>query len=299
MVSLLPNICVQAMLIIAASLLLASLAPMRRIYQMMSPCASRRLWLALGCLVGIMIAGVMAFLFVNYNEGSNHHEDWLVAAVFLTAAVLVVVISTLAENTAQDVSRMASLKLAASVDPVTELYNRRHIVSLLEEECARSTAERSSFSVLMIDMDNFKDVNDTYGHQAGDVVLREAARAILAGLPTPGKAGRFGGEEFLVVLPRLGSLDARAVAERIRVLVERLKVSYEGEQIVSPTVSVGVATAYGWHEKAEDLIGLADEALYAAKALGRNRTCHAFEPSHARSVSKFAVVSSLQDSRAN
>jgi diguanylate cyclase (GGDEF)-like protein len=295
----LPNFLVQAMLILAAGLFLSALLPIRRIHEMMPPCVSRTVWAGLGLLVGFSVAGVMAFLWVNQTEVGHHREDWLVAAVFLAAAVMVAVICNLAHSTVKDVSRMASLKLAASVDPVTELYNRRHIGVLLEEQCVRSNAEKSAFSLLLLDLDNFKQVNDAYGHQAGDMVLRAVARSIKASVPAPGMAGRFGGEEFLVILPRMGSLDARAVAERIRGLVERLTVMYEGTQILSPTVSVGIATAYGWHEKAEELIGLADEALYAAKGLGRNQTCHAFEPTGARSVSKFAVVSSLQDSRAS
>jgi len=174
----------------------------------------------------------------------------------------------------------------------TELYNRRHIMDVLDTECIRSCSHNSPLSILLMDVDNFKKINDTYGHQAGDVVLKEMGVLITAASGSR-LIGRYGGEEFLVLLPQEDAANAWVTAERIRAVIEAATVVYDGEPIISPTLSIGIATTFGWKEKPEDLVGLADEALYAAKSAGRNRTCHAFESSGRRTVSKFTVVSPL------
>jgi diguanylate cyclase (GGDEF)-like protein len=144
-----------------------------------------------------------------------------------------------------------------------------------------------------MDVDNFKKINDTYGHQTGDVVLKEMASLITTASGAR-SVGRYGGEEFLVLLPHEDSSDAWVIAERIRSAIEATTVVYDGDPIISATISIGIATVCGWKEKPEDLVGLADEALYTAKSTGRNRICHAVESSRNRTVSKFAVVSASE-----
>jgi diguanylate cyclase (GGDEF)-like protein len=286
------NFLVQSALVTATGLTLTALFPARRVYQILPPGMVRATWGTLGSLICITAVGDVAFLWINYTEGPNHHEDWLVGLVCLAAAIFVALVCNLAHHTAKDVSRLSLLASVASVDPVTELYNRRHIMAVLEAECIRSSSNNSPLSILLMDVDNFKKINDTYGHQAGDVVLREMANLISAASRSR-FVGRYGGEEFLVLLPHENSSDAWLTAERIRAVIEAATVVYDGEPIISPTISIGIATAFGWKEKPEDLVGLADEALYAAKSTGRNRTCHAFESSGKRTVSKFSVVSSV------
>jgi diguanylate cyclase (GGDEF)-like protein len=287
-----PNVLVRSALVTAVGLSLTSLVPIGRVYRMLSPGIVRATWGTLGSLIFIVAVGDVAFLWINYTEGSNRREDWLVGLVCLAAAIFVVVVCHLAHHTAKDVSRLSWLESVAKVDPVTELYNRRHIMAVLAEECIRSSGDNSPISILLMDVDNFKKINDTYGHQAGDVVLKEMASLITTASGSR-SVGRYGGEEFLVVLPHEDSSDAWVVAERIRSAIEATAVVYDGDPIISATISIGIATAFGWKEKPEDLVGLADEALYAAKSTGRNRICHAFEPSRKRTVSKFAVVSAL------
>jgi diguanylate cyclase (GGDEF)-like protein len=165
-------------------------------------------------------------------------------------------------------------------------------MDVLDAECIRSSSHNSPLSILLMDVDNFKKINDNYGHQAGDVVLKEMGVLITAASNSR-FVGRYGGEEFLVLLPQEDAADAWVTAERIRAVIEAATVVYDGDPIISPTVSIGIATTFGWKEKPEDLVGLADEALYAAKSTGRNRTCHAFESSGKRTVSKLSVVSPL------
>jgi diguanylate cyclase (GGDEF)-like protein len=288
-----PNVLVQSALVTAVGLSLTSLVPVGRVYRMLSPGIVRATWGTLGSLIFIVALGDIAFLWINYTEGSNRREDWLVGLICLAAAIFVVLVCNLAHHTAKDVSRLSWLESVASVDPVTELYNRRHIMAVLDEECIRSSGNNSLLSILLMDVDNFKKINDTYGHQAGDVVLKEMASLITTASGAR-SVGRYGGEEFLVVLPHEDSSDAWVIAERIRSAIEATTVVYDGDPIISATISIGIATVFGWKEKPEDLVGLADEALYAAKSTGRNRICHAVESSRKRTVSKFAVVSACE-----
>jgi diguanylate cyclase (GGDEF)-like protein len=287
-----PNVLVRFALVTAVGLSLTSLVPVLRVYRMLSPGIVRTTWGTLGSLIFIVAAGDVAFLWINYTGGSNHLEDWVVGLVCFAAAILVAVVSNLAHHAAKDVSRLSWLESIANVDPVTELYNRRYIMGVLEAECIRSGGDNSPLSILLMDVDNFKKINDTYGHQVGDVVLKEMARLITRASGSR-LVGRYGGEEFLALLPYEGSNDAWVIAESIRAAIEAATVVYNGDSIISPTISIGIATVFGWKEKPEDLVGLADDALYAAKSTGRNRICHAVEPSGKRTVSKFAVVSSL------
>lgn len=287
-----PNVLVESTLVVTVGLSLTSLVPVRRVYRMLSPGIVRATWGTLGSLIFIVAVGDVAFLWINYTERSNHREDWLVVLVCLAVAIFVVVVCNLAHHTAKDVSRLSWLESVASVDPVTQLYNRRHIMAVLDAESIRSSGNYSPLSILLMDVDNFKTINDTYGHQVGDVVLKEIASLITTASGSR-LVGRYGGEEFLVLLPHEDSGDACVIAERIRTAIEAATVVYDGDPIISPTISIGIATVFGWNGKPEDLVGLADDALYAAKSTGRNRICHAFEPSGKRTVSRFASVSPL------
>ena len=291
-----PNIVLQLIVLSGVILLLGALLPIKRIYAMLPSGATRRIWVYLGCLICLSCAGYLLFLRINSLEGLDHHEDWLVSLVFLSAAIFVFIVCLLSHSTAKDVSRIATLEWAATIDPVTELFNRRHIMSLLAKECARSIRDRSPFSILLIDVDNFKKINDAYGHQTGDYVLKELA-ALIASVESSSKiVGRHGGEEFLVLLPNTPSSPAGQIAERMRSVVESSSISLNGERIVSPTISIGVSTAYGWQESPEELIAIADEALYAAKSTGRNRVCHGFEQTRQK-VNQLAIVCSTPPSQ--
>ncbi|NYF50995.1 GGDEF domain-containing protein [Tunturiibacter gelidoferens] len=289
-----PDLIIKFILAISVALLLASLFPIRWICGMLPRGFARSTWRSMGILILLSAAGVTVFLRINSTEGPNHHEDWLVSLVFLAASIFVVTVCTLALNTAKDVSKIAALEFAAIVDPVTELFNRRHIMALLDAQCQLSSDRNSPFSILLIDIDNFKTINDTFGHRAGDIVLKELGRVIARIIPDSRYIGRYGGEEFLVILPQSASSEAWSVAERVRKAVQSTMIAYETKPISSPTISIGIATAFGWKETSEDLIEIADEALYSAKATGRNRVCHAFESSGRQFGSRFTVVSATQ-----
>jgi diguanylate cyclase (GGDEF)-like protein len=167
--------------------------------------------------------------------------------------------------------RLPSMELAARLDPKTDLFNARYFTTALEAEVERARRFGRPLSILLADLDLLRNVNNTYGHLAGDAVLRGVAAVIRSQLRPFDIPCRFGGEEFAVVLPEAGHEDAMAIAERIRRAVAATPFGNPtGDEDIRATLSIGVAT-HPEVETANDLVHQADLALYRAKALGRNR----------------------------
>ena len=164
------------------------------------------------------------------------------------------------------------LKVQATHDSLTGLWNRSAIFDILDRELGRAKRNETPISIGMADLDHFKSVNDSFGHIAGDTVLREVANRMRSVTRDYDSIGRYGGEEFLIVFPGLDEKDAIDAAERIRLSIsEKPFVIQEG--VVPVAISIGVAVMNPTTKagQAESLIRLADEALYTAKAQGRNR----------------------------
>ncbi|MEW6071012.1 MAG: diguanylate cyclase [Planctomycetota bacterium] len=162
------------------------------------------------------------------------------------------------------------LKDAALTDALTELNNRRYAMKRLEMEWANSTRSGAPFSVIMLDIDNFKAVNDSHGHDVGDTVLHRTAMAIKRSLRRGDTPARIGGEEFLVLCPHTNAEGAGHVAERIRQAVEENAIETDSLDL-HVTVSLGVATREAGIDSVSTLLKAADEAVYDAKRAGRNR----------------------------
>jgi diguanylate cyclase (GGDEF)-like protein len=169
------------------------------------------------------------------------------------------------------------LRKLSITDGLTELYNHRHVHQLLREEFERSARTGEPVAVAMLDLDRFKQVNDTYGHPTGDVILYETACILRETAREIDMVGRYGGEEFIVILPNTGEAEAGSFAERVREAVGSHVYRDEAHE-VKMTVSSGVASfpADGV-DSPESLLKRADEALYAAKTGGRNRVVRATE----------------------
>jgi diguanylate cyclase (GGDEF)-like protein len=161
------------------------------------------------------------------------------------------------------------MKRLATVDPLTGAYNRRQGHTLLAAEFIRRGRYRRPFAVLMLDVDHFKAVNDRFGHPTGDAVLCELVQTCLKVLRSIDMVARWGGEEFLIVLPEIDAANAMSTAERLRAAVEATEVAAPGGVNVRFTVSIGVAEPES--ESPDELLSRVDVALYAAKAGGRNR----------------------------
>jgi two-component system, cell cycle response regulator len=169
------------------------------------------------------------------------------------------------------------LEILAMHDSLTSLYNRRAIEEYAEAEFNRLNRKENPLSVIMLDIDHFKNINDQYGHKAGDHALRQVAQVLTEDLRKYDRVGRWGGEEFILILPDISPQQAMAVAERIRAQVASLKIYLEENEPFSVQASLGVASNNGQFPSLSKLIDAADQALYHAKEEGRNRV-RSFDP---------------------
>jgi len=171
---------------------------------------------------------------------------------------------------------LEELAKANRIDGLTQIFNRKHWEECLDKEFSRARRYDHGLALIMFDLDHFKLLNDTYGHQGGDKVLIETAKTITSLLRLCDLFGRYGGEEFAIILPETDLAGALDVAERIRRQIDKTVINFHGDNI-RVTTSVGVATINPKDKRYEDLIANADNALYEAKAAGRNKVCSAKE----------------------
>lgn len=164
----------------------------------------------------------------------------------------------------------ARLNEQAIRDPLTGLFNRRYLETIVPHELTRCAREGSSLALIMIDIDHFKSVNDRYGHQGGDEVLKALAGLLTETVRASDVACRFGGEEFLLVLPSISARNALERADQWRATFEQLEVHSNG-QVIRATLSMGIAMHPENGSDLHALVHAADKALYQAKAAGRNR----------------------------
>jgi len=164
-----------------------------------------------------------------------------------------------------------TLRIQSIRDPLTKLFNRRYIETALVRELSRAKRHQQTIGVLMIDIDHFKHFNDTYGHEAGDLVLTEVSRVLLRNIRTEDIACRYGGEEFLIVLPGSQLKEACVKAETLRIAISQLAVQHNRQPLGPITISIGVAEYPTNGELSEVVIAAADAALYQAKHRGRNQ----------------------------
>ena len=164
----------------------------------------------------------------------------------------------------------ARLEKMATIDPLTELPNRQHILKMARREFSRSQRYHRPFSILMIDIDHFKKINDEYGHSGGDQVLQQLGQICGLELRDPDMLGRLGGEEFVLLLPDTPKANAVHVAERIRERLASSLLNIEKHSL-HVTASIGVAELNEYDSEFSDMLDRADMAMYDAKQAGRNK----------------------------
>ena len=165
----------------------------------------------------------------------------------------------------------------AITDYLTGLYNRRLFFTLAEQEFFKSKRFQEPLSLLIMDIDHFKQVNDNYGHDCGDQVLQVVSRLMKKLIRRSDVLARYGGEEFIILMPKTELSGAYKLAERIRVQIENYEMKDKSKETFNLTVSLGVACVDGHIDSLPDLITNADQALYQAKQRGRNKT-EKFQP---------------------
>jgi diguanylate cyclase (GGDEF)-like protein len=186
----------------------------------------------------------------------------------LTALVLLAYVATVIARE-QRVARDAAVRLS-TVDPLTSLYNRTYFFAAVDREIARSLRTDRGFCVLMMDLDELKTINDRYGHYFGDQVIRGVGDVISSGVRKIDTAARYGGDEFVVLLPETDPTGAWVLAEKVRIGVNELEISVAGTDIPA-SISVGVVNFPDDGRTADALLISADQAMYASKRAGKNR----------------------------
>jgi diguanylate cyclase (GGDEF)-like protein len=157
-----------------------------------------------------------------------------------------------------------------TIDGLTQVYNKRYFLETLEREIGRAQRYRRDLSLILFDIDKFKDVNDQYGHLAGDHVLKQLASVIKARIRREDMLSRYGGEEFAIILPEIDNHNAFQFAEKIRALVEKASFKFE-DTLIPVTISIGIASIATELQDPQEFIRQADTNLYQAKDLGRNQ----------------------------
>lgn len=254
--------------------LVSSLVPLRRLIAMLPAGTPRNKWLAMAGLICLFILGYASYITLLWGQRAEGHE-FFVSGIFLSGAIYVWLTIELSLQTMVDLKRIVQLESENITDPLTKVYNRRYLERRLDEEVARSRRYSLDLSVLMLDLDHFKRVNDSYGHQAGDITLSTISSLLKADLRDLDIVARYGGEEFLVICTNTAIDGAAQVAERLRRLIELYQIqvpdSAGGSQIIRISASIGVASFSASLDSREKLVQAADKALYRAKSEGRNR----------------------------
>ena len=239
------------------------------------------LLIAGGAALGVTVSAVTLFILVRLRLTRLARAAERIAAGDYTVDVRLGgggIESRFARAINQIAEAMADTHDRATIDRLTGVYNRQALLSELYAEVERASRYDRPLCVAFVDIDHFKVINDSYGHEAGDEVLRGVAQLIATHLRASDMIGRYGGEEFMLILTETSVEDGAALAEKVRVLVERERFSVPGNPTLSVTISLGIVGGVGDQLRMETLIRDADAAMYSAKSLGRNQTYIFAEP---------------------
>lgn len=245
------------------------------------------MWMEQGCVVchawtGIPVGGLrggtdVAIPLDTYFSNAQGAERSMAVThggIYLIGLTTIAVISRRARRNAREARSLHDkLEHLSRTDPLTGLMNRRYFMELAEQEVLRAQRYKNPLSILLIDVDHFKLINDTYGHGVGDNCLQSLGTALINTAREVDMICRYGGEEFVILLPETMQNEAMEAAERIRIRVESLRVRGSEAEQIQFTISTGVATLASPDMNIDALIRAADTALYEAKNSGRNKVC--------------------------
>jgi diguanylate cyclase (GGDEF)-like protein len=259
---------------VGASLLGISFFPIRRLISQLSVGNIRQKWNFLSIIIFLFLFGYIIYNII-YWDRYNDYFNLIIPVVFFFSAIIVLLVGSLALQTATDLNQVSALRHENIIDPLIGIYNRRHLNLKLDEEILRAQRYNFQLSMLLLDIDHFKNVNDTYGHYIGDLVLKSLGHLLLKKVRETDIVARYGGEEIAVIAPHTSVPAAADLAERLRQVVETSVMvpadEQENRQAVTISVSIGVAGFDRQIVDKQSLIERTDEALYRAKQKGRNR----------------------------
>jgi len=251
-------------------------------------------------LIGATVSALVLFLLVRFRLGRLVSAAERIAAGDFTTAVRLgggILEARLARAINRIAEAMADTHDRATVDRLTNVFNRQALLSELFAEVERAARYDRPLCVAFVDIDHFKLVNDNYGHESGDQVLRGVARILAGNLRSSDIIGRYGGEEFMLILTETNVEEGTILCEKLRTLVERETFAVDGNPSLSVTISIGIVGGVGQQLRMETLVRDADAAMYSAKSLGRNQTYIFAEPDDDARVPR-APISSAGRARA-
>ena len=268
------SIIINILVFVGASLLGISFFPIRRLISQLSGGSIRQRWNFLSILILFFLLSYIGYNIIYWDK-YNDYLDLIISVVFFFSAVFVLLVGTLTLQTAIDLNQIFVLRRDNIIDPLIGIYNRRYFDLKLTEEIKRAHRYNFQISMLLLDIDHFKKINDKFGHYIGDLVLKNLGDLLLKNVRATDIVARYGGEEIAVIAPHTSIISAVDLAERLRHVVETSIIipanEREDRQEVTISVSIGVAGLGQQITDKQSLIKRTDEALYKAKEEGRNR----------------------------
>ena len=217
-------------------------------------------------------------IFITGLKDTDDEEKGLAlgAADYISKPFSPAIVKLRVKNQIKMLNQIRMIELLSMQDQLTSIPNRRGFDNQLDMEWIRAIRENTHLSFLIIDFDNFKEYNDTYGHLQGDRALQTIAKTVMQSLSRPGDyVARLGGEEFVVLLPKTDLSGALKIAEKIRLIICSTQIPCAGDEDTTVTVSIGVNAQTPMRVKSRDeFVSEADKALYRAKESGKNRVCY-------------------------
>lgn len=265
------------LIIFGALILGLALIPVNKLRRRLPIGLCRRSWMFLSMLIAFFFIGYLFYAYLFWDQ-AHHWSDMVVPAIFFFGAIFVLIVCTLSAKTADDVTRLCHLEHENVTDPLMGIYNRRYMDRCLKQEGAKAERYGLELSAMMIDIDFFKKINDTYGHSVGDQVLQALAQMLRGSVRDFDRVFRYGGEEIVILLPYTNCDGAMVLGQRLCQWVSERSMVENETQSISITISIGVSCFCPAVEDIGTMMARADKALYCAKENGRNRVEQAEPP---------------------
>lgn len=271
----LTNHFITFVLLVGACLICVSYFRIQRLIGEIPKGAVRKRWGDLRVLILFFIAGYLIYTFLNWIGLLDEKFELIVPAMFFLVAVMILYTGTLALETASEFIRFSKIERENIMDHLTGVHNRRYLDERIASEAIRAHRYKMPFSMMMIDIDHFKAINDRYGHQIGDHVLKSLGKLLIKEVRATDVVARYGGEEIVILTVQTNISDTFDLAERLRKAVEASIMvpvdKNEHREAIRITISIGVAGLDQLGFDSQAMITKADMALYQAKDEGRNR----------------------------
>ncbi len=268
----------RACLVLGIVVMAMAMIPVGKMIRLLPPGTTANRWKILAGLIAVFFCGYIFYTVFSAATTPVNGFYLVVPVIFLGGALFVYLVSALSLKTTEDLRRIYILEQEAITDSLTGLYNRRYLERRMPEEFQRAMRFRQPLTFFLLDIDHFKQINDTHGHLTGDQVLRTLAHLLKQQVREVDVVVRYGGEEILALLPNTTQQHAYELAERLRQLIAETPMTTEtnrkGHAGIFITVSIGVSEYQftdGW-DNGEKALERADTALYRAKEQGRNQT---------------------------